>query len=88
MRDRKGQSAEIHPCELMTMWMYDEKFLTSIQFLSRMLPFMMVEDDDPERSTQEQEERHTMTIGFEFHRGLENSATTFQAAVMQPATTV
>jgi hypothetical protein len=51
----------------MTTWMYDEKFLTGIQFLSGMLPFMMVEDDDPERSTQEQEERRTMTIGFEFH---------------------
>jgi hypothetical protein len=26
-----------------------------------------------------------MTTGFEFHRGLKNSATTFQAAVRQPA---
>jgi hypothetical protein len=65
----------------MVTWIYDKKFLTGIQFLSRMLPFTMVEDDGLQRLTQEQEERHTITIGFEFHRGLKNSTITFQAAV-------
>jgi hypothetical protein len=35
----------------------------------------------------EQEERRMTTIGFEFHQGLKNSVTTFQAAIKQPATT-
>jgi hypothetical protein len=48
---------------------------------------MVKEDDDLERSAQEQEERHTTTIGFEFPRRLKNSTTTFQAAVRQLATT-
>jgi hypothetical protein len=52
-----------------------------------MLSFMAGEDDDLEHSTQEQEERRTTVISFEFHRGLENSATMFQAAVRQLATT-
>jgi hypothetical protein len=43
--------------------------------------------DDLEHSAQEQEERHTTTIGFELHRGLKNSTTTFQAVVRQPDTT-
>jgi hypothetical protein len=37
-------------------WIYYEKFLTDMQFLSGMLPFMTEEDDDLERPTQEQEE--------------------------------
>jgi hypothetical protein len=37
----------------MVTWIYDEMFLMGIQFLSRMLPFMVVEDDDLERLTQE-----------------------------------
>jgi hypothetical protein len=45
------------------------------------------EDDDLEHPAEEQEERCTTTIGYEFPRGLKNSATTFQAAVRQPATT-
>jgi hypothetical protein len=48
---------------------------------------MAEEHNDLERPTQEQEERRTMTIDFEFYRGLKNSATTFQAVVRQPATT-
>jgi hypothetical protein len=51
---QKGRSAEIHHSELMTMWIYDEKFLTGIQFLFGTLSFMAVEDDDLERPTQEQ----------------------------------
>jgi hypothetical protein len=43
-------------------------------------------NDDLERPAQEQEERRTTTIGFEFHRGLKNTTTTFQAVVRQPAT--
>jgi hypothetical protein len=50
------------------------------------LPFTAGEDDNLERSAQEQEEQRTTTIGFEFHRCLKNSATTFQAVVRQPAT--
>jgi hypothetical protein len=26
----RGGSAEIHPCELMTSWIYDEKFSTGM----------------------------------------------------------
>jgi hypothetical protein len=37
-----------------------------------MLSFTVEEDDDLERPTQEQEEWHTTTIDFEFHRGLKN----------------
>jgi hypothetical protein len=53
----------------------------------RMLPFKVGEDDDLEHPAQEQEERRMTTIGFEFHRGLKNSATMFQAVVRQIATT-
>jgi hypothetical protein len=70
----------------MASWIYDEKFLMGMRFLFRTLSFTMGEDDNLGHSTQEQEKRRTMTIGFEFHRGLKNSATTFQAAVRQPAT--
>jgi hypothetical protein len=52
-----------------------------------MLSFTVREDDNLERPTQEQEEQHTMTIGLEFHRGLKNSMTTFQAVIRKPATT-
>jgi hypothetical protein len=48
-----------------------------MQFMSGTLSFMTGEDDDLEHLTQEQEERHTTTIGFEFHRGLKNSTTMF-----------
>jgi hypothetical protein len=82
-----GGSAEIHLGELMATWIYDEKFLTDIQFLSGMQSFTVVEDDDLEHPTQEQEERRTTTIGFEFPQGLESSTITFQAAVRQPAMT-
>jgi hypothetical protein len=84
---RNEGSAEIRPGELMTSWVYDEKFLAGTWFLFRMLSFTAEEDDDPEHPTQEQEERHMIMIGFKFPRGLKNSVTTFQVAVMQPATT-
>jgi hypothetical protein len=45
------------------------------------LPFTTEKDDDLERLAQEQEERCMMTIDFDFHRGIKNSATTFQAIV-------
>jgi hypothetical protein len=45
------------------------------------------EDDDLEHLAQEQEEQRTMMINFEFHQGLKNSTTTFQATVRQPTTT-
>jgi hypothetical protein len=67
--------------------MYDEKFLTGIQILSGTLPFTVIEGDDLQRLTQDQEDRRTMTIDFEFHRGLKNSVTTFQAVVRQPGMT-
>jgi hypothetical protein len=47
----------------------------------------VVHDDDFERTVYEQEARRTTTIGFEFPQSLKNSATTFQAAVRQPAMT-
>jgi hypothetical protein len=84
---RKGRNAKIHPGELKTPWIYYEKFLTDMQFLFRLLPFTVGEDDNLEGPTQEQEERHTMTIDFEFHRGLKNSVTTSQAVVRQPTMT-
>jgi hypothetical protein len=40
-----------------------------------------------EHPAQEQEERRMMTINFEFHQGLKDSTTTFQAVVRQPAMT-
>jgi hypothetical protein len=46
-----------------------------------------VHDDDLEHLAHEQEAWRMTTIDFEFPRGLKNSVTTFQAAVMQPATT-
>jgi hypothetical protein len=86
-RARKGGSAEIHPGELMTTWVYDEKFLMGMQFLFEMLSITMREDNDLEHPTQEQEERRTMTTGFEFPQGLNNSATTLQPVTRQPAMT-
>jgi hypothetical protein len=112
-RTRKGGSAEIHPCELMASWIYDEKFWTGMQFLFRTSSFTtahdddlnkksdtrwrswapdstirrVVHDDDLEHPVHEQEAQLTTMIDFEFPRSLKNSATTFQAAVRQPATT-
>jgi hypothetical protein len=51
------------------------------------LPFTVGEDYDLEHMAQEQKERRTMMIGFEFHRFLENSMAMFQAPIRQPATT-
>jgi hypothetical protein len=48
----------------------------SMQFLFGMLLFTAGENDDLEHSTQEQEERHTTTINFEFPRVPKNPATT------------
>jgi hypothetical protein len=76
-RVRKGGSVEIRPGELRVPWIYYEKFLMDIQFLFRTLSFTVEEDDDLDRPTQEQEERCTTTLDFEFHRGHKNSATTF-----------
>jgi hypothetical protein len=47
----------------------------------------VVHNDNLEQPAHEQKARHTTTIGFEFPRSLKNSATTFQAAVRQPAMT-
>jgi hypothetical protein len=86
-RARKGGSTEIRPGELMTTWVYDEKFLMGMRFLFEMLSFTVREDNDLEHPTQEQEERRMMTTGFEFPQGLNNSATTFQPVARQPAMT-
>jgi hypothetical protein len=67
----------------MAPWIYDEKFLTGMQFLFRTLSFTAGEYDDLEHLAQEQEERCMTMISFEFLRGLKNSATTFQATVRQ-----
>jgi hypothetical protein len=58
-----------------------------MRFLFGTLPFTMREYDNLEHPAQEQKERCTTIIGFEFHRCLKNSATTFQAVVRQPSTT-
>jgi hypothetical protein len=77
----KEGSAEIRPGKLKASLIYYEKFMTDMRFLFGTLPFTVGEDDDLERPTQEQKERHTTTIDFEFHRGLKNSVTTFQAVI-------
>jgi hypothetical protein len=61
--------------------------MIDVRFMFETLSFMVEEDDNLEHPTQELEERRTMTIGFDFSRGLKNSATIFQVAVRQPATT-
>jgi hypothetical protein len=71
----------------MASWIYDKKFIAGTQFMFGTLSFMTGEDDDLEHPTQEQEERRMTTIGFEFHQGLKNSVTTFQAMVRQQAMT-
>jgi hypothetical protein len=43
---RKRGSAEIHPCELMASWIYDEKFLMGMQFLFGRSSFTAAHDDD------------------------------------------
>jgi hypothetical protein len=43
---RKGGSAEIHSCELMASWIYDEKFSMGMQFLFRTSSFTVAHDDD------------------------------------------
>jgi hypothetical protein len=58
-----------------------------MQLLFGTLSFTMEEDDDLEGPAQEQEERRTMTIDFEFYRGLKNSVTTFQVVIRQQGTT-
>jgi hypothetical protein len=58
-----------------------------MRFLFGTLPFTVGEYDNLEHPAQEQKERCTTIIGFEFHRCLKNSATTFQAVVRQPSTT-
>jgi hypothetical protein len=68
----------------MASWIYDEKFLTGMQFLFRMSSFTVAHDDDLEHMAHEQKARRTTMIGFEFPRSLKNSATTFQAAARQP----
>jgi hypothetical protein len=61
----------------MASWIYDEKFLTGMQFLFGMSSFTVAHDNDLEHPAHEQEARCTTTIGFEFPRSLKNSATTF-----------
>jgi hypothetical protein len=61
--------------------------MIDVRFMFETLSFMVEEDDNLEHPTQELEERRTMTIGFDFPRGLKNSAAMFQVAVRQPATT-
>jgi hypothetical protein len=58
-----------------------------MQFLFGTLSFTTGKDDDLELPAQEQEEWHTTTIDFEFHRGLKNSVTMFQAVIRQQAMT-
>jgi hypothetical protein len=65
----------------MAPWIYDKKFSMGTQFMFETSSFTAGEDDDLEHPAQEQEERCTTMIGFEFHQGLKNSATTFQATV-------
>jgi hypothetical protein len=50
----------------MASWVYDEKFPMGTQFVFRTLLFTAGHDDDLEHPTQEQEERRTTTIDFEF----------------------
>jgi hypothetical protein len=50
---RKGRSAEIHPYELMSSWIYDEKFPIGMQFLFGMLSFTAAHDDDLEHPAQQ-----------------------------------
>jgi hypothetical protein len=58
-----------------------------MQFLFGTLSFTTGKDDDLERPAQEQEEWRTTTIDFEFHRGLKNLVTMFQAVIRQQAMT-
>jgi hypothetical protein len=53
MRARKEGSAEIHPCELMASWIYDEKLSTGMQFLFETSSFTTVHDDDLEHPAQQ-----------------------------------
>jgi hypothetical protein len=46
-------SAEIHPYELMASWIYDEKFLTTMQFLFGTSSFTAAHDDDLEQQAQQ-----------------------------------
>jgi hypothetical protein len=48
-----GGRAEIHPCELMTSWIYDDKFSTSMQFLFKTSSFIAAHDDDLEHPAQQ-----------------------------------
>jgi hypothetical protein len=72
---QEGGSIEIHPSELMTPCIYDEKFSTGTQFLFGMLLFVAGEDGDLEHPTQEQEKWRTAMIDFEFSQGLKHDAT-------------
>jgi hypothetical protein len=53
MRARKEGSAEIHPCELMASWIYDEKLSTGIQLLFETSSFTTVHDDDLKHPAQQ-----------------------------------
>jgi hypothetical protein len=64
---RKEESVKIRSCELMALWVYNKKLPTDMRFLFRTLSFTVVEDDDLEYPAQEQEERCTTMIGFEFN---------------------
>jgi hypothetical protein len=58
-----------------------------MHFLFGKSSFTVAHDDDLEHPAHEKEMRRTTMISFEFPRSLKNSATTFQAAVRQPAMT-
>jgi hypothetical protein len=88
-RVRKGGNTEIHPGELMSSWIYDEKFLVGMQFLFRTRPFTVGEDDNLERPTQELEEGLMTMIDLEKNKNKnkKSSVTMLQAAIRQPAST-
>jgi hypothetical protein len=48
-----GGSVEIHPCELMTSWIYDEKFPADMQFLFGTSLFALMHDVDLECPAQQ-----------------------------------
>jgi hypothetical protein len=48
-----GGSDEIRPCELMTSWIYNEKFPTNMQFLFGTSSFTAAHDDDLEHPAQQ-----------------------------------
>jgi hypothetical protein len=50
---QEGGSAEIHHCELIASWIYDEKFPTGTQFLFGTPSFTAAHEDDLEQPAQQ-----------------------------------